>query len=227
VALPGLVAATRPTEPPGASAGAERPTKPGRPTSRTAIRRREITKTDDTNGQAAGTTSGGRRADRWEPRLARFQGRVVRGLLKHLGLEGREKDLRRHCEERTGRPWLLFATFHQFYPTFPVWLCTWQLLYLHEMSAWELLSEPLRPRGRLFRAFDYLADEVPAGWLDAGRPYGVVFEVLKVKARGPLWVMHNDRELSLRADNRFLSGDGEAYGVQPLGKFLDALGWKP
>jgi hypothetical protein len=162
------------------------------------------------------------RASKWEERVVR---KIIQSRFDATASVAIVRELRNEVREKTGESRLLFSTFMDKYPFFPVWLVCRPIMYAYDRvdySNFQAKSEHMFVR--VYRESQHL---VPGNWED--RPVGIVFEMLHKNS--PFNVVHNHKiDMYPFKGARVLLGDPKNLPNFPLwldrfDLFLSGIGW--
>lgn len=164
-----------------------------------------------------------------DARQQRFEEVAVRQLLSHLRLSGMAAALRKRCKERTGQDKLLFSTFLDHYPAFPLSLYFQKIPFMHQVTQVTLFKR--LSRLPLFKAFEEAHERD-----DTGKPVGLVFDwpspegATKVEGLSRC-VIHNmmlpQDSPHTRFSRRFMTDPPQTVHIMQYKDLLEGLNWSP
>lgn len=186
---------------------------------------------DEMFAKAGGAVRARQNAESEALRQQRYEESVLRKVLKRFGLAHEVNVIKRRCEERTGQFKLIFHWFLDAHETFPVYLFTRKIPYMHKITQVDLYRR--FTSCPFFKAYDEAVDMLPATW---GKPAGLVFDWpapgQAESSQGLATMIVHNRELShdypyTRFTRRIMTDPPQSVHVERFADFLEGLAWVP
>ena len=153
----------------------------------------------------------------------RWEATIVSRLLAFYDRKQLAPGLKQRCYDATGASRLLFCWFHDYYPSFPVWLGFRKVRYLHKWAMEDFMDR--FSKSPAWEAYAVAKDDMPEHVVDAGLPFGLVFEY--IHGMGAAIMTPCERPFGENNTRIVKNFRGVNYYFEPLNEFLEGLRWFP